>query len=79
MPKIGVGRIVHFRVPAEDVTNGGNVVPAMVTQVFPNADGSVDHANLVVFRPFGDVKHYGSVLEATDDITERRWFWPPRD
>jgi hypothetical protein len=93
MTKPTVGRVVHFYSDAVKANppgspawngrgfNGQETGPyvAIVTQVFPDADGNVKYANLKVFPPFAPPFDEGSVSEGVDASPGRYWEWPPRE
>lgn len=95
MTKPTVGRAVHYYAPswAERACNPGSAGPgyngqgagpyaAIVTQVFANADGSVNYANLKVLVPFAAPVDIGSVPEEGSEFHHaggNYWVWPPRD
>lgn len=64
------GRIVIYRAAsAEQIHNGAETYPAIVTQVFPGSD----YANLLCLPPFAPPFHEGSVVEGDGP---RTWAWP---
>lgn len=90
MSKPTVGRIVHFY--SEAVANrpgtnpgygyngtGAGPYMAVVTQVFPDAEGNILYANLKVLPPFSPPFDEGSVSEGAEKCAGRYWVWPPRD
>lgn len=79
-----VGRIVHFYNPGGPSYNGQGAGPyaAIVTQTFPDADGTVRYANLKLFLPFSAIIDHGSVPEKDTQFHHPGgcyWEWPPRE
>lgn len=58
-----------------NVARSGDVYPAVIVRVF---DSSTTTANLQVFLDGNDTYWATSRQEAPDDMSEGRWFWPPR-
>ncbi len=87
--KPSVGRIVHFysdavRPPPGSASPGFNgqgkgPYPAIITQVFPDANGDIMYANMKVFPPFAPPFDEGSVSEGEEKCPGRYWVWPPRE
>lgn len=93
-PTPTVGRIVHFYstpVANRDPSNGSRghngqgegPYAAMITQIFSGAESEEPRfVNLLVFPPFAEPFHEGSVSEldpeAPVDPNRRFWAWPPK-
>lgn len=74
-----VGRTVHLyddNLLINGVERGPYV--AIITQTFGNTPDS--YANLIVFPPFGEPKHYGSVKQKDQPGYAPQCYWvqPPR-
>lgn len=75
-----LGRIVLFR-PSDGVKreNGAEEYPAIIGQVFEDANNPRPYCNLFVMPPFAASYWEGSVQETVEgERTDRTWRWPPR-
>jgi len=77
-----VGRAVHFfntsNAPSANNGVGAGPYHAVVTQTFPDGEGNVGYVNLIVFPPFAEPFHEGSVSQNGDKGSSRYWEWPAR-